>query len=307
MRIVFAGTPSFAQPALIGLLADKHEVIAVLTQPDRRAGRGQKLTESIIKTTARNAQIPVFTPSSGKEATTVVATTHPDIVIVVAYGLLLPAELLRIPPWGCLNIHASLLPRWRGAAPIARAIEAGDTVTGITIMQMDEGLDTGPILAQTQTPIGPAECTADLTARMAELGAHTLRSVLQQLATGNMPRAQPQPLTGVSYARKLRKDEAPIRWQEPATVIAQRIRALSPWPGSTARLRDHTVKIGDATIATLNAITDPGQILALEPDLVVATGQGSLTIKRVQEAGGKPQIGSVFARTRHLRVGDRFD
>lgn len=306
LRIAFAGTPEFAVPAFRRLLADGHTVVAVLTQPDRPAGRGRRLMGSAMKKAAMAAGVPVLTPTDGSTATAVVADLAADVIVVAAYGLLLPPALLAHPALGGLNIHASLLPRWRGAAPVARAIEAGDAVTGITIMQMAAGLDTGPILLQRSVAIGGDESAGALTTRLAHLGAEAVAEVVAACAAGSPPPARPQPSMGAVYARKLHKADGRLDWSQPATLLARRIRAFDPWPGTVTTLGGALIKVLAAEAAEAGG-GPPGQIVEITPHLRVGTGEGTLVLIRVQQAGGRPQPAAVFAHGRGLAVGDRFD
>lgn len=302
MRVVFAGTPAFACPALAALVAADYQVSGVLTQPDRPAGRGRQMAPSPVKLQAELLGLPVHAPADKAAAEAVVGHLKPDVVVVVAYGLLLPASLLAIPHHGCLNIHASLLPRWRGAAPIARAIEAGDEETGITIMQMDEGLDTGPMLARVVTPIGDNETGAELASRLAELGARTVLPVLAALRDGRGLVATPQPSAGASYARKLRKEEARLDWTRDAWALTRQIRAFTPWPGTSTVIDGLTVKIGAASPTSAEG-GKPGQVVATHPDLTIGTGRGSLLIRSLQAPGGRPQSPTAFLQKHPLPVG----
>ncbi len=304
LRVVFAGTPEFARPALLELIARGYQVIAAFTQPDRPAGRGRLMTKSPVRLAAEQAGIPVFTPPRGADLGQALQGLGPvDVMVVAAYGLLLPPEVLRMPRLGCLNIHASLLPRWRGAAPVARAIEAGDTMTGITIMQMDEGLDTGPMVAVATVPIGPEDTTERLTARLAEAGAQLLCDTLPAWAADHVP-ATPQPAAGRSYARKLQKAEAPLDWRESATVLERRIRAFAPWPGTTAQIGETVVKVTGARVAAGEGV--PGRILAVTDEVVVATGAGALALTRIQQPGKPVQPAGMVARRLDWRAGATF-
>ncbi|WP_298139480.1 methionyl-tRNA formyltransferase [Acidiferrobacter sp.] len=305
MKTVFAGTPPFALPALEALIQGGFAVQAVLTQPDRPAGRGRKVTPSPVKAHACALGLPVYTPADGAGAEAVVRSLEPDVVIVVAYGMLLPPALLAIPRYGALNIHASLLPRWRGAAPIARAIEAGDSETGITIIRLDAGLDTGPMLARAATPIGQDETAEALTARLAHLGAQTLMPVLEALGHGHPVTAVPQPPVGASYARKLRKEEGVVDWQRDAALLERQIRAFTPWPGLRASIGGVDVKIGAARVGGARCPASPGVVLEAGPDLVIATGHGALVPTLLQVAGGRMQPSQAFLQAHPLKVGDR--
>lgn len=305
MRLVFAGTPDFARVALQALLAAGHEIPLVLTQPDRPAGRGLKLTPSPVKQAALEAGIDVAQPRSlrldGKypdeaaAARALLERIAPDVMVVAAYGLILPAWTLRLPRLGCLNIHASLLPRWRGAAPIQRAIEAGDARTGVTIMQMDEGLDTGDMLLERAVPIGAQQTAAELHDVLAEEGG---RAIVQALAA--LPQLTPrrQPQEGVTYAAKLDKAEAALDCAQAAEQLARRVRAFNPVPGATIRLPGlvDPVKVWKAQ-ALAGGAGEPGSVLSATPQGIdIATGDGVLRLLELQKAGGKRQAVDVFVR-----------
>ena len=304
MRIVFAGTPEFAVPPLAALCASRHEVVGVLTQPDRPAGRGRKLTTSAVKDFALQQGLPIAQPQTlrsaeGRES---LADWQPDVLVVVAYGLILPGEVLSMPRFGCLNIHASLLPRWRGAAPIQRAILAGDEYTGVTLMQMDAGLDTGPMLLQRRVAIGADVDSAALHATLAQVGAEALLETLDGLETGTLA-AQPQPSSGVTYAAKIDKAEARIDWQHDAIDIARRVRAFRPWPIAETSQRGEQVRIHEAVVigdaeAGRAAGTVPGTLLGLRADrLLVACGRDCLGIGVLQRSGRRSVTAREFANT----------
>jgi len=295
MKVVFAGTPEFAREALAALHAAGFDIPLVLTQPDRPAGRGMKLQASPVKQFALDHGMAVAQPHSLKldgkypdEAQAACATleaVQADVMVVAAYGLILPKWTLTLPRLGCLNIHGSLLPRWRGAAPIHRAIEAGDAETGITIMQMDEGLDTGDMLLMEREAIRPDDTTAVLHDRLARLGGRMIVEALELAACGGLT-ATVQPTEGVTYAHKIDKAEAAIDWRLPAAQIARRVRAFDPFPGTTFNAGDETVKLWSASV--LPASGSPGQILHAQGDsLVVACGEQSLALHSVQRPGGK--------------------
>lgn len=297
MRVVFAGTPEFARVALERLLAAGFEVPLVLTQPDRPAGRGLKLAASPVKREAERHGLPLAQPAGlrldGRHAADAAAAraaleaAQPDVMVVAAYGLLLPEWALALPPRGCVNIHASLLPRWRGAAPIHRAIEAGDAETGITIMQMDAGLDTGDVLLVAREPIRPSDNTASLHDRLAALGGQLVVEALELAAGGGLSRA-PQAAEGASYAHKIEKAEAAIDWLQPAAVIERRLRAFDPFPGAHFAWDDETVKLWRAEPAEGRAGAAPGSVLQLDDaTLVVACGEGALALRELQRAGGR--------------------
>ncbi|GHB22489.1 methionyl-tRNA formyltransferase [Salinicola rhizosphaerae] len=296
LRIVFAGTPDFAAESLEALLATRHHVVGVYTQPDRPAGRGRKLTPSPVKRLALEHDLPVEQPTSLKaaEAQRTLAAFEADVMIVVAYGLLLPQAVLDIPRLGCLNVHASLLPRWRGAAPIQRAIEAGDDETGITLMQMDAGLDTGDMLAIRRTPIDAETTGGSLHDRLAALGGETLVAGLEALAAGKLTPTR-QPEEGVTYAHKLSKAEGALDFSQSAVALARRVRAFNPWPVAWTRLDDEPLRLwlAEAEMPANHATeTLPGTLLEPAADaLRVACGergQEVLRITQLQLPGGKP-------------------
>ena len=319
MRLIFAGTPEFAQVAMAALYAAGHEIVLVLTQPDRPAGRGMKLLPSPVKQWALDHAVPVAQPRSlrldGKypedaaAARQTLLDAQADAMIVAAYGLILPQWVLDLPPKGCLNIHASLLPRWRGAAPIHRAIEAGDTQTGITIMQMDAGLDTGDMLLVLPCDISPNDTTAVLHDRLADLGGQAIVRALASL--DKLPR-QPQPLNGVNYAHKIDKAEAALDWALSAEVLARRIRAFDPFPGMTVPLVTasgvETLKIwqavAEAAEKTAANAAQPGTVLSADASGVrVACGEGQLCLTQLQRPGGKRLGAADFLRGCPLQPG----
>ena len=290
MRIVFAGTPEFAVPCLRAA-ASKGEVVAVYTQPDRPAGRGRGLTPSPVKLEAVQRGIPVHQPENFRSAESKAAlrALKPDVMIVVAYGLILPQSVLDIPEHGCWNVHASLLPRWRGAAPIQRAIEAGDTRTGVCLMQMEKGLDTGPVLLAQALDIGPEETGGQLHDRLSELGARVLADALGLLrATIQLP-PHPQPAEGVTYAHKLDKAEAKLDWAQPAMVLANKVRAFNPWPVAEAQLAGERVRVHAARALDETHDAAPGSVLrAGREGIDIACGKGVLRLQTLQRDGGKP-------------------
>ena len=308
MRLVFAGTPQFAATHLHALRTHGHDVVLVLTQPDRPSGRGLRSTLGAVKKEAIEAGIEILQPSSLKdpELQTKLSTVHADAWIVVAYGLILPEMILRAPRLGCLNVHASLLPRWRGAAPIQRAIMAGDRKTGISIMRMDEGLDTGPVLAQRAVPILPDDTAASVHDRLADLGAETLLEVLNRLALGTVS-AQPQASGGVLYAKKISRDDQVVDWSQSAAVVARKIQALNPSPGAYTHLGHETIKLWRALAHDWQTAQPPGTILEITPEGIhVACGDGVLIVAELQRAGGKRLSSGDFARGHKLRIGERF-
>ncbi|MCC4597526.1 methionyl-tRNA formyltransferase [Xanthomonas campestris pv. phormiicola] len=300
MKIVFAGTPDFAVPSLRAA-AQRHEVIAVYTQPDRPAGRGRGLTPSPVKLEAVARGIPVLQPESlrSPEALQTLRALQPDLMVVVAYGLILPKAVLAIPTHGCWNVHASLLPRWRGAAPIQRAIEAGDSETGVCLMQMQAGLDTGPVLMSQRTPIGDSETGGQLHDRLAALGAQVLADGLGLLRAGIRPVPQPQPEAGVTYAHKLDKAQARLDWQQPAAQLALRVRAFNPWPIAEAVLAGERVRIHGAVALELAHAQPPGTVLAASKQGIdIACGQGALRLRVLQREGGKAITAADYLNAR---------
>jgi len=289
MRIVFAGTPEFAVPALRAA-AQYNEVVAVYTQPDRPAGRGREVALSPVKKEALLRGIPVLQPENFKQKVSreALRALQPDLMIVVAYGLILPQSVLDIPVYGCWNLHASLLPRWRGAAPIQRAIEAGDDETGVCLMRMEKGLDTGPVLLANDTEIGENETGGQLHDRLAEIGAQVLRDGLGLLRVGLVPQPYPQPEQGVTYAHKLDKAEARLDWSRPASALANKVRAFNPWPMADALLAGERVRVHGAVALPLAHGAEPGTVLLAGRDGIdVACGEGALRIRVLQREGGK--------------------
>jgi len=289
MRIVFAGTPEFAVPSL-RVAARQHEVVAVYTQPDRPAGRGRGLAASPVKLEAIARGIPVLQPETLRDAASQDALRRiaPDLIVVVAYGLILPRAVLGIPQYGCWNVHASLLPRWRGAAPIQRAIQAGDAGTGVCLMQMEAGLDTGPVLLARTTDIGADETGGRLHDRLAELGAQVLADGLGLLRAGVRPVPWPQPAEGVTYAHKLDKAEARLDWNRPAAELARTVRAFDPWPVAEAIVAGERLRIHGAVALDAAHEAAPGTLLAAGRDGIdVACGQGVLRLRVVQRDGGR--------------------
>ncbi|WP_394538569.1 methionyl-tRNA formyltransferase [Lysobacter enzymogenes] len=289
MRIVFAGTPEFAVPALRAA-AQYNEVVAVYTQPDRPAGRGREMALSPVKREALLRGIPVLQPENFKPAVSrkALRALEPDLMVVVAYGLILPQSVLDIPVHGCWNLHASLLPRWRGAAPIQRAIEAGDEETGVCLMRMEKGLDTGPVLIANDTEIGANETGGQLHDRLADIGAQVLRDGLGLLRVGLVPQPYTQPEQGVTYAHKLDKAEARLDWSRPATELANKVRAFNPWPMADALLAGERVRVHGAVALPLAHGAEPGTVLLAGRDGIdVACGDGALRIRVLQREGGK--------------------
>ena len=294
LRIAFAGTPEFAARHLQALLASHHRVIAVYSQPDRPAGRGKKLTASPVKELALAHQIPVYQPQSLKspEAQQELADLAVDILVVVAYGLLLPQKVLDLPRLGCINVHASILPRWRGAAPIQRALEAGDQMTGVTIMQMDAGLDTGAMLIKTECPILPTDTAGDLHDRLASIGTPALLQALDQLQAGTAT-AEQQDDSLSCYAPKLVKEEALLDWRQSATVLARKVRAFNPFPVAFTQLQgtgpNDRIRVWRASVIDDGSSQTPGTILDVSAEgIQVQCGEGSLLLQQLQLPGKKP-------------------
>jgi methionyl-tRNA formyltransferase len=307
MRLVFAGTPDFAVPSLDALLRHGHEIVAVYTQPDRPAGRGRQAKASPVKQYALEHGLRVQQPAKlGAEEVAALRELAPAAMIVVAYGLILPPAILEIPRLGCINVHASLLPRWRGAAPIQRAIEAGDDRSGVTIMQMDAGLDTGVMLLQRDTPINNDDTGGSLHDRLATLGAEALVQALEGLAQGSVT-PQPQDDAAASYAAKLSKKEGVIDWQQPADRLARQVRAFNPWPATSCRWRGRRLRILAADAEPGDG-TSPGTVLAASPDGIrVATGEGVLVVTRLQAEGGTAQDVGAFLNGHALAAGEALD
>ncbi|MBK1727658.1 methionyl-tRNA formyltransferase [Halorhodospira neutriphila] len=305
-RVLFAGTPDFAVPSLEALVAAGYPPQAVFTQPDRRAGRGRRVTAPPVKRAAERHGLAVHQPGRlGAEQVEAVRELAPDLMVVVAYGQILPRALLEAPRRGCVNVHASLLPRWRGAAPIQRALLAGDERTGITLMRMDEGLDTGPMLAQAATPIAPGETAGGLHDRLARLGAELLAERLPAILAGELPE-QPQEEAGASYAAKITADEA---WLEPAdrpaAALERQVRALTPVPGARLRLAGVEVRVRAAEVAAGQGGDEPGRVAAAgAAGIEVATAAERLRITRLQPAGGREQPAADYLNGRPLQPGD---
>jgi len=302
LNIVYAGTPEFAAVALQALIDSPHNIIAVYTQPDRPAGRGRKLKASPVKELALAHDIPVYQPESLKEAAeqAKLAALEPDVMVVAAYGLLLPREVLAIPPMGCLNIHASLLPRWRGAAPIQRAILAGDAETGITIMQMDEGLDTGDMLYKLATPIAVTDTAQKLHDRLAELGARAIVEALEGLQAGTLA-AEKQHDAEACYAKKLHKSEAAIDWTQPAALIARQVAAFNPWPVAQTQNGEEVLRIWEACALDETSAQAAGSVIHTDRQGIdIACGEGVLRVLRLQRPGGKPQAAADFLNANQL-------
>ena len=288
MRLVFAGTPDFAVPALDALHAAGHDIAAVFTQPDRPAGRGRKLQASPVALRAEELGLALHKPLKlHAEAQAVLRELAPEVIVVVAYGLLLPQAVLDIPSHGCINIHASILPRWRGAAPIARAVEAGDRETGITIMRMDAGLDTGPMLLLQRLPLSEQMTAAQLHDALAPLGGRLIVEALARLQRGELPE-QRQPAEGMTYARKLSKEEARVDWSRPANELARRVRAFNPAPVAWSELDGERIRLWNARALDAGADAAPGSVLGADAEgLRIACGQGQLLVTELQRPGGK--------------------
>ena len=300
LRIVFAGTPDFAARHLAALLSSQHQVVAVYTQPDRPAGRGKKLTASPVKNIALEHDIPVYQPASlrNEEAQQELAAIDADIMVVVAYGLLLPQEVLDTPRLGCINVHGSILPRWRGAAPIQRSIWAGDTETGVTIMQMDIGLDTGDMLKVATLPIEATDTSATMYEKLAELGPDALIDCLSDIANGTAV-AVKQDDELANYAKKLSKEEALIDWTMDAAAIERCVRAFNPWPMSYFTVAEQNIKVWQAAVEADNQGKAPGTILSADKQgILVATGNGALRLLSLQPPGKKAMTAADLLNSR---------
>lgn len=314
MKLIFAGTPEFAQVSLSRLHQAGFEIALVLTQPDRPAGRGMKVSPSAVKAFALRHGLPAIQPRSLRTdgpysaeagvAQAALGDAHADIMVVAAYGLILPPWALDLAPLGCLNVHASLLPRWRGAAPIQRAIEAGDTRTGITVMQMDTGLDTGDMLLTDSIDIAADDTSASLHQRLADLGGGMIVDALERVAQGGL-RPTPQPVAGVTYAHKIDKREAMIDWRHPAPVIERRLRAFDPVPGAGSPLGGEVVKLWRAQVVAGSGV--PGEVLAVSDlGIVVACGDAALQLTELQRPGGKRVSARHFLQSRAVSPGMRW-
>ncbi|MGH8175174.1 MAG: methionyl-tRNA formyltransferase [Steroidobacter sp.] len=304
LSLIFAGTPEFSVPTLEALLRSSHRVVAVYTQPDRPAGRGRQIATSAVKQCALRHGLPVEQPQTLRAPVAIerLASWTADLMIVVAYGLLLPEPVLRAPRLGCLNIHASLLPRWRGAAPIQRAILAGDETTGVTIMQMDAGLDTGPLLLERSTPIRERETAASLHDRLATLGAEALLTGLESVAAGTA-QLRVQPSQGITYASKIHKEEALIDWSRPAIEIDRQVRAFDPWPIAETRWRGQQLRVWEAVRLQCSASAAPGTVVASSAEGIdVATAAGVLRLLRLQLPGRKPLHAAEFVKAHRLEA-----
>lgn len=302
LAVAFAGTPAFALPALEAIATSSNRIVAVYTQPDRPAGRGRKLAASPVRQRAAVLGLPVEQPATlGDPAVQArLAALAPDVLVVVAYGLLLPPAILATPRLGCLNIHASLLPRWRGAAPVQRAIEAGDSTTGISIMRMEAGLDTGPVMLTEATPIGARETAGELLERLAAAGGRLILAALDALADGTARFLAQDPALA-TLAPRLRKAEARIDWRLPAVAIERQVRAFNPWPVADTRCGGQQLRIWQARVAPAAAGPAPGTILASGRDgILVMTGEEALVVERVQPEGRRPMSAPEFARARPL-------
>jgi methionyl-tRNA formyltransferase len=303
LRLVFMGTAGFALPSLQALAAGRHRLVAVYTQPPRPAGRGLRARPSPVEIAAEGLGLPVRRPASLRipEIQAELQALEADLAVVAAYGLLLPPPVLAAPGLGCINLHASLLPRWRGAAPIQRALLAGDRETGITVFQMEPGLDTGPILAMERVAIGPASSAQSLHDELAALAARMIGPAIDDLAAGRAA-ARPQPEDGVTYAAKIDKAEGRLDWTEPATLLERKLRALNPWPGCWTELEGQRLRVLAAEIASGRG--SPGEVL--DERLTVACGDGALRLTQVQPAGGSAMASAAFLRGHKVPVGLRL-
>lgn len=305
MKIVFFGTPDFAVPSLHALLKSPHDILCVVTQPDRQSGRGRRLTASPVKREALGVQMPLLQPERVRDPEFIreLQSLRPDMIVLVAYGRILPKEIIHLPPLGCINVHASLLPRYRGAAPISRAIMNGDSVTGISIMQMDEGMDTGPVFTQEEIAIDPDDTTGTLSERLAEKGAACLVWTIEEIRAGNLT-AQPQS-GAVSYAPEMKKSDGLIQWSKSSDEIINFIRAMTPWPGAYSFLQGERIRIIRA--APAEGRDGPGMIVRLSKhDMIVGTGTGCIAVLQLQPTGKPAMKTEEFLQGRHLREGVHF-
>ncbi len=312
MKIIFAGTPEFAVPALVALIQAEQEIVMVLTQPDRPAGRGMKLHASPVKQLALQHNLNVFQPESLKplEIQAQIAAVNADVMIVAAYGLIIPTVVLNMPKFGCYNIHASLLPRWRGAAPIHRALLAGDKETGVTIMEVVPALDAGAMVSKGVVPITDADTTQTLHDELAKIGADLMVQAMQKLVQNRALPSEPQDESLVTYAHKLEKSEAAIDWQKSAVEISRQVRAFNPFPVATVQFRGETCRIWFATALSEKTHAKVGEIIALghglQASIHAACGQGVLEILELQIPGGKRQTAQQFVQGQHVKVGETF-
>ena len=300
LKVVFMGTPAFAVPMLSTLVDRGYDVIGVFTQPDRQAGRGKQVAAPAVKQTALERGLRVFQPTSlrrDKEARQQLVSLSPDVIVVAAYGLFLPSDTLNLPRLGCLNVHPSLLPRYRGPSPVVSAILNGDAITGVTIMKLDEGMDSGPIVIQRQTPIGADETTGELTARLFQMGAELLVEVLPGWELGEV-QAQPQDESEATVTSRLTKESGEIEWSRPAAYIARHVRAYRPWPGSFTHWRGKSLKVIEASAVESEAepSTSPGRVTSLPDGVGVVTGSGVLELRTVQLEGRRAISGRDFVR-----------
>lgn len=307
MRIVFAGTPEFGIPSLKAL-AQVHEIVGIYTQPDRPAGRGRKIQASCIKEWGIQNHIPIYQPLNFKDPTAVseLDKLKPDVMVVIAYGLILPHSILNLPKFGCVNVHASLLPRWRGASPIQHAILYGDKESGVSIMQMDKGMDTGPVYTEVKCPIHPADTANDLHDRLATMSVEPLLHTLNGLSAGTI-KAKPQEDALATYAPKINKQDALIKWDKPANEINQQIRAFNPWPVAYTSNYHSLLKVYEAEIVERSTIKKPGIILAIDKNgLLISTGENDLLVKKIQFPGGKVLTVQQWlnANNKELQIGD---
>ena len=305
-RVVFMGTPDYAVPVLPALLDAGYEVAAVYTQPDRATGRGRRLAAPAIKRFAESQRLPVCQPASLRtddSARQGLASLSPDLIVVAAYGLFLPADVLALPRLGCLNLHPSLLPRYRGPSPVASAILSGDAVTGVTIIRLDEGMDSGPVVAQRETPLQAEEMARDLTARLFLMGAELLLEVLPGWQHGEIS-TQPQDHSAATVTKRLAKEDGELDWSREATYIARQVRAYDPWPGTFTSWRGKTLKVLEATVTEQQNVSEPpGSVVQLTEGVGVVTGQGVLGLRRLQLEGKRPATGPEFARGHRDFVG----
>jgi len=308
MRIVFAGTPGFAVPSLKALVADRHDVITVLTQPDRAAGRGRRVRPGAVTDCARGLGIDIFQPEklNDPEALAVLRRLAPELMVVVAYGMLLGPKVLALPARGCINVHASLLPRWRGAAPIHRAIEAGDNETGVSIMQMDAGLDTGPVLAKRSTPIMSRDTAGTLHDRLAALGAELLVETLKRVEAGTV-QAEPQDDDLATYAAKVTSDDARLDWRRPAPELERRVRAMNPWPVARTHHAGRMLRVWTAEVIR-NHAGEPGEVITAGPaGIEVACGEDALRLTTLQREGGRRLPAGALLNGYPIDAGQRFE